>query len=276
MTKDKLVALAFETEAPMVPPPCWLKFTSGVAPFAVKFAPVIVTSVPKEADAGLKPAIVGAGITVKLAPLLTCPATVTTILPVVAPLGTGTTMLVALQLVGVALVPLKLTVLVPCVVPKVVPVTATVVPTPPDDGERLVMLGVTVKLIPLLATPETVTTTLPVVAPFGTGNTMLVALQLVDEPDVPLNVTVLVPCEEPKFVPVIVTDVPTAPEVGDKLVTLGDVPPPLLGLNVAKTAPHGSVAVIDAVAEIAPAVVCNSSSAKSFVHGSAGTLSAAD
>src|SRR5258708_2143041 len=37
----------------------------------------------------------------------------------------------------------------------------------------------TVKLIPLLATPDTVTTTLPVVAPAGTGATMLIALQLV-------------------------------------------------------------------------------------------------
>ena len=42
----------------------------------------------------------------------------------------------------------------------------------PDVGLRLVMLGagtVTVKLTPLLATPPTVTTTFPVVAPLGTG-----------------------------------------------------------------------------------------------------------
>ena len=37
----------------------------------------------------------------------------------------------------------------------------------------------------------------------------------------PLNATVLVPCVAPKFVPVMVTDVPTGPEVGDKLVMLG-------------------------------------------------------
>ena len=36
----------------------------------------------------------------------------------------------------------------------------------------------TVKTTPLLATPPTVTTTLPVVAPVGTATTMLVALQL--------------------------------------------------------------------------------------------------
>src|SRR6267378_2617410 len=82
-------------------------------------------------------------------------------------------------------------------------------------------MGTTVKLTPLLATPPTVTTTLPVVAPVGTGTTMLVALQLVGVAAVPLNVTVLVPCVAPKFVPVIVTDVPTGPEVGDRLPIAG-------------------------------------------------------
>ncbi len=40
------------------------------------------------------------------------------------------------------------------------------------------MLGGTVNVTPLLATPPTVTTTGPVVAPVGTGATMLVVLQL--------------------------------------------------------------------------------------------------
>ncbi len=104
-------------------------------------------------------------------------------------------MLVALQLEGDADVPLNLTVLVPCVEPKFVPVIVTEAPTDPEDEERLVILGVgkTVKLLPLLATPETVTTTLPVVAPDGTGAVMLVALQLEGDADVPLNLTVLVP-----------------------------------------------------------------------------------
>jgi hypothetical protein len=38
---------------------------------------------------------------------------------------------------------------------------------------------------------------------------------------VPLNLTVLLPCVAPKFAPAIVTDVPTKPDVGDKLVMLG-------------------------------------------------------
>ena len=79
------------------------------------------------------------------------------------------------------------------------------------------------KLTPLLAFPPTVTTTLPVVAPAGTGATMLVALQLVGVATVPLNVTVLVPCVAPKFVPVTVTEVPTAPELGLRLAILGEV-----------------------------------------------------
>jgi hypothetical protein len=78
------------------------------------------------------------------------------------------------------------------------------------------MLGagaVTVKVIPLLATPPTVTTTFPVVAPLGTGTVMLVTLQLLGAPAVPLNVTVLVPWGAPRFVPAIVTEVPTGPDV---------------------------------------------------------------
>jgi hypothetical protein len=74
---------------------------------------------------------------------------------------------------------------------------------------------------PLLATPPVVTTTFPVVAALGTGATMLVALQLVGAAAVPLNVTVLEPCAAPKFVPVMVTEVPTVPEVGDKLMICG-------------------------------------------------------
>jgi len=47
------------------------------------------------------------------------PPTVTTRLPDVAPVGTFTVMLVALQFVAVpALVPLNVTVLLPCVAPK--------------------------------------------------------------------------------------------------------------------------------------------------------------
>src|SRR5205807_10031308 len=109
---------------------------------------------------------------------------------------------------------------------------------------------ITVKLTPLLATPETVTTTFPVVAPLGTGTAMLVpdVLQLVGVPTVPLKVTVLEPWLAPKLVPVIVTEVPIPPDVGLRLVMLGVVPPPVAALNVANAAPQGSDAARDALA----------------------------
>jgi hypothetical protein len=113
-----------------------------------------------------------------------------TTFPVVAPLGTVTAMLVELQLVVLADVPLKATV---PVVPKVVPVIVTADPTTPVLIDKLVMFGVTVKLFPLLATPLAFTTTFPVVAVPGTVTPMLVAFQLVTVAPIPLNVTVPVP-----------------------------------------------------------------------------------
>src|SRR5713226_4215846 len=202
-----------------------LNFTVLVPCVAPKFAPLIVTDAPTNPEVGFKLVMLGAGaVTVKLPPLLATPPTVTTTLPVVAPAGTGTTTLVALQLVGTAATPLNFTVLVPCVAPKFAPAIVTGVPTTPDAGFRLVILGpdvVTVKPTPLLATPPTVTTTLPVDAPAGTATTTLVALQLVGTAATPLNFTVLVPCVAPKFAPLIVTDAPTNPEVGFRLVILG-------------------------------------------------------
>ena len=74
----------------------------------------------------------------------------------------------------------------------------------------------------LLASPFTVTTTFPLTDPVGTKAVMLVLLQLDAVPDaVPLNDTVLVPCVDPKFVPLIVMAVPAAPVEGLKLVMFG-------------------------------------------------------
>ena len=139
--------------------------------------------------------MLGAGTTVKLAPLLFTPLANTTTFPVVAPLGTVTAIEVALQLDTVAVVPLNFTVPVPCVEPKFVPVSVTAAPTAPDVIDRLVMLGAetTVKLFPLLFTPLANTTTFPVVAPLGTVTEIDVALQLDTVAVVPLNFTVPVP-----------------------------------------------------------------------------------
>jgi len=78
-----------------------------------------------------------------------------------------------------------------------------------------------VNVTPLLERPLTVTTTLPVVAPVGTGATMLVAVQVFTVAVVLLNTTLLEPCVDPKFVPVIVTNVPTGPLAGLSFVMLG-------------------------------------------------------
>src|SRR5207244_1266132 len=103
------------------------------------------------------------------------------------------------------------------------PAMVTDAPTAPELGDRLLMLGTasTVNDTPALATPLTVTTTLPVVAPAGTGATIEVALQLVRLALVALKQTALAPWVEPKLVPVILTDAATAPELGDNAVIRG-------------------------------------------------------
>jgi len=124
-------------------------------------------------------------------------------------------MLVSVQFDALVCVPLKVTKLciVPTVGPKFVPVMVTFVPIGPEVGVMLVMAGggVTVKSRPLLATPATVTTTLPVVAPEGTVTLMPDAVQLEVAARVPLNVTVLLPWVDPKFEPFIVKPAPIGP-----------------------------------------------------------------
>ena len=149
------------------------------------------------------------------APLLACPPTVTTTVPVVVPVGTGVTIVVVFQLVGVAVMPLNFKVLEPCVAPKLVPPIVTTLPGSPEFGERLVICGVIVKERLLLATPPTLTTTGPLVAPLGTNAVMLVGLQLLAVAAVPLNMTELEPWVEPKFEPVIVTAEPIGPMLGE-------------------------------------------------------------
>ena len=109
------------------------------------------------------------------------------------------------------------------------PVIVRIVLGDPDVGLRLEIAGVemTVKLTLLLATPPTVTTTPPDDPPVGTGTMMLVAVQPVGVAVVPLNLTVLVPCEAPKLDPVMVTELPTGPDVGFRLAMFGTGLPPL-------------------------------------------------
>jgi hypothetical protein len=203
-----LVALQAVTDVTAVP----LNVTVLVPCVAPKLVPAMITEAPTAPVFGSKLVIAGGGVTVKVTPVLASAPTVTTTLPVVAPAGTVTAMLAALQVLTTAAVPLNVTVLPPCAAPKFVPAMVTNAPIAPEFGAKLVMPGATVKGNPLLATPDTVTTTLPVMAPAGTVTTMLVALQVTTTAAVPLKVTVLVPCAAPKFVPVIVIDAPTGPE----------------------------------------------------------------
>lgn len=77
--------------------------------------------------------------------------------------------------------------------PNPVPVIVTSVPTVPNVGDRLATVGTTVKLIPLLGVPPTITTTLPLAASVGTGTVIDSGFQFVGVAAAPLNATVLVP-----------------------------------------------------------------------------------
>ena len=137
-----------------------------------KFVPVINTEAPTGPEFGVKLVIVGARkSTVKLVVLVTVPpAVVTEIFPVVAPVGTVAVIWVEeLTVKLVAAIPFNLTAVAPV---KFVPVMTTEVPTSPEAGVKLVIVGagiVTVKLVELAVVPPGVVTEIvPVVAPVGT------------------------------------------------------------------------------------------------------------
>jgi len=95
--------------------------------------------------------IFGAGI-LKLMPLLATPLLeVTTRLPLVASAGTDVLMLLSLQFEIAAAVPLMVTVPEPA--PKFVPVTVTVVPAVPDNGDTKVIAG-TGRAVTVIASEE--------------------------------------------------------------------------------------------------------------------------
>src|SRR5712692_7948087 len=90
-----------------------------------------------------------------------------------------------------------------------------------EAGETATDICVTENWRLLLVRLFTLMVMLPVVALFGTVATTDIGLQLVAFAGVPLKLTMLDPCVCPKFVPVIVTEIPTGPEVGDRLVRTG-------------------------------------------------------
>ena len=140
--------------------------------------------------------------------------------PVVAPTGTVAAMEVAeVRVTAVAATPLNLTDVAP---PRFVPVSVTLVPTAPESGVKLVIVGgpITVKVPVLVAVPpRVVTVTLPVVAPAGTEVVICVADTTVKAVTaMPLNATAVAVV---RFVPVRVIAAPTIPEVGARTVTVG-------------------------------------------------------
>ena len=80
-------------------------------------------------------------------------------------------------------------------------------------------------------------------------------LQFVGVAVVDPNLTVLVPCVTPKFVPVMVTTVPTVPEPGDTPAIPGPAPPTteVEALNVAIAAAQFTDGETVQGADIAPA-----------------------
>jgi hypothetical protein len=186
-----------------------------------KFVPLIVTEAPARAALGEMLLILGAGIVNDVLLLAIPMLVVTTRLPLVASAGTLALMLALLHEVIVAVVPLNFT--VPAAAPKLLPLIATAVPAVPERGvtELTTGGGTTVNVTPLLATPPAVTVTGPVVAPVGTETTIEVSLQLETVAAVPLKLTV--PVAMPNAVPEIVTEVPAAPAVGERLLMLGAV-----------------------------------------------------
>src|SRR5436309_8165783 len=99
--------------------------------------------------------------------------------------------------------------------------------------------------------PPWLTTTLPVVAPFGTVTTMPLSDQVVVVAACPLKVTV--PAVDPKLLPVMVTEAPGAPLFGLRLLMVGAntvnaepllAPPDVATMTFPLVAPFGTMAVI--------------------------------
>jgi hypothetical protein len=147
-----------------------LNFTVPLPCVTPNPAPVMVMDSPVLPELGFSAVTLNPDDTVKATPLLEALFTTAVTFPVVAPLGTVTTMLLSLHEEGVATVPLNFTLLVPCVWPKATPVIVTVAPIPPFVGDTLLIVepAVTLNAEPVVNPTSVVTTMLPLLAPSGT------------------------------------------------------------------------------------------------------------
>ena len=125
-----------------------------VPSWSPKLVPLILTWVSTGPESGSSLEMIGTpSVTSKATPLLCCPpAVVTTTGPSVAPAGTTARTFLSFQLICEAVTPLKVT--VPAL-PKLEPLILISVPTGPESGFSLEMIGpegalVTVKVTPAL------------------------------------------------------------------------------------------------------------------------------
>jgi hypothetical protein len=140
------------------------------------------------------------------------------------------------------------------------PLMVTGKPMEPLAGDSDVMDGFTVNVLALVPVPpELVTVILPVDAPEGTGAVILVEELTTKFPGAtdgtgtPLNATPVMPT---KLVPLMVTEVPTVPLVGENELTVGTakvtlkaeplvpVPPEVVTVMAPEVAVEGTVVVI--------------------------------
>ena len=196
----------------------FLNLTS-VAP--VKLVPLIVTTVPTGPKVGENDVIVGAPVILKFVELVALPLGVVTLMgPVVAPDGTVAVIFSDEFTVKLAPTPLNVTDVAPS---KFVPLIVTAAPGNPEVGENVVIVGaavaVTTKLVALRAVPSgVVTEILPVWAMAGTVAVILTSESTVKDAVQFLNFNCVAPV---KFVPLIVTAVPTGPLCGENDVIVG-------------------------------------------------------
>jgi hypothetical protein len=190
--------------------------------------PEMVTGVPTGPLVGLKPVItVGGGPVVTVNEVddgvLMPPCVVTLIGPVLVPLGAvAVTFASETNAKVVAATPLVKVTPVRPVNPE--PLIVTDVPTGPLDGLKVVIEGSTVNdVVELPVTPSPLVTVIgPVVAPVGTVVVIWISLFTVKAGWlVPLNFTAVAPV---KPEPLIVTDAPSTPLLGLKLVITGGGP----------------------------------------------------
>jgi len=218
---------------------------------------VITTRESNGPLSGENPPTVGVPGTVNAVLLVAVPpGPVTLIGPVVAPFGTVAVILVSESTVKLADVRLNFTEVAPV---KFVPLIVTEMPGAPLVGENDEMVGaggdvLTVKSVALVAVPDGVVTEIgPDWAPFGTVAVIFVSEFTVKVvADLFLNLTSVASV---KFVPLIVTTVPTGPKVGEnevivgapailKFIELVAVPLGVVTLMGPVVAPDGTVAVI--------------------------------